>query len=279
MGFLKIILLLAVGAQCLPFPGTAEEDAAEALRNKTQADILAAANVTEEAEDEESSVSGVRTDHLARRHTWKFLFDQAFTGLHAEGSKFTEAAREVFEKTSGRLGYIYSKSSNFIDALKQYLSRSVGFTNLPKGSDIASNAGRDLYVQALSNLRGHVFQGLTTKLIQGAANSLGANHSNLGKGIVLLGLSTSVLVAWLVTSWCVKKCQDRRKVRKEKKERREHEAGDRLIRNYQDQQGQSAQIPSAQFSALNYRPDELSTSRIRGNQGGQAMYELAPRMP
>jgi len=279
MGFLKIILLLAVGAQCFPFPGTQEEDEAEQLRLKTRADILAATNRTEQDEEEEGSSSGVITDALARRHTWKFLFDQAFTGLHAEGSKFTEAAREVFEKASARLGYIYHKSSSFVDALKQYLSRSVGFTNPPNGSEVASNAGRDLYVQALSNLRGHVFQGLTTKLIKEAANSLGANHSNLGKGIVLLGLSTSVLVAWLVTSWSVKKCQERRKVRKEKKERQQHEAGNRLIRNYQDQQSQSVQGPSAGFSALNFRPDEISTGRIRGSQGGAAMYELAARMP
>ena len=278
MGFLQIFLVLVVGAQCSPLPGTQEEQEAarlERLRLKTLEDIQAAANRTGEDQEEVRSITGVITDALARRHTWKFLFDQAFTSLHAEGSKFTEAATEVFEKTSARLGYIYHKSSSFVDALKQYLSRSVGFTSPPNGALEASNAGRDLYIQALSNLRGHVFQGLTTRLIKEAVGNLGANHTSLGTGIVLLGLSTSALAAWLIISWSVGKYQERKQGRKEKKARQRSEAGNRLIRDFQDQQWSQSVGPSAAFNALNYRQDEASNGRVRGNQGAAARYELA----
>ena len=280
MGCLVIILLLAAGAQCLPFPGTPAEDAAaEKLQNETRQNILNGGQPDDIEEEEEECVgSGVKTDHLARRHTWKFLFDQAFTVLHAEGPSFIEAAKEVFEKTSGRLGYIYNKGSGFLDSLKVYLSRSVGFIHQPKSSELASNAGRDLYVQAISNLRGHVFQRLTTQLIREATNSLGSNHGNLGRGIALLGLSSSALVIWLVASWCVNKCQERRKTKKDKRQRRQQEAGASLLRDYEAERSQHAPISSAQFSALNFRPNELSSSRVRGSQQGHNMIEMAPRM-
>ncbi len=267
MGFFPIFLVLVVGALCSPLPGTQEDQEAaarERLRLKTLEEIQEAANRTEGDQEGVRSLTGVITDALASKHTWKFLFDQAFTSLHAEGTKFTEAATEVFEKTSARLGYIYHKSTSFVDALKQYLSRSVGFSSPPNGALEASNAGRDLYIQALANLRGHVFQGLTSRLIKEAVSNLGANHTSLGTGIVLLGLSTSALAAWLLISWSVGKYQERKQGRKEKKARQRSEAGSRLIRDFQEQQWSQSVGPSAAFNALG----------VRGNQGAAGRYEL-----
>ena len=160
---------------------------------------------------------GLETDDLERKHTWGFLFDSAFTALHSEGTQYTDLAKEVFRKASGRLGYVYHQSSTFLDALKQYLARSVGFNRVPSPSEIASVSGKHLYVQALNYLRSHVSRDLLGSLIRKTGEALGKNQSHITRGLVLIGLLSLGLILWVITSCTVKQCKYRKEARLEKK--------------------------------------------------------------
>ena len=173
------------------------------------------------------------TDTVALKHNWKFLFDLAFSSLGSDES-IANTSREIFKKAAGRLGYVYQKGTGYFEALKQYLSASVGFSHQPPDSQLASWSGKTVFLQTLEDLKETTLRELTAKQIGKVSDLLGDDHSHLVKALLFLGLTISSLSIWTVTVWAVKLVRKRRAVAKVRRTLRDREAEDRLAGRHED---------------------------------------------
>lgn len=174
------------------------EEAARAARQAT-ADLAGEAGEGEDVKD-----------GLNQVHTWGWLFEDAYAGLHAEGPEFVAATTEVFRKAAGRLGYVHVKSTSFQEAVRTYLARSVGFKELPDYTQTASSSGKAVFIQAVGALRLHVLHDLISHQLTATNKGLETNHSYLAKGLIALGAATGCLALWTLAVWLVQCCKGRK---------------------------------------------------------------------
>ena len=197
------------------------------------------------------------TDTVALKHNWKFLFDLAFSSLGGD-EDISNTSRDVFKKAAGRLGYVYQKGTGYFDALKQYLSASVGFSQQPPDSQLASWSGKTVFLQALEDLKETTLRSLAAKQIGKVSDLLGEDHSHLVRTLVFLGLTITSLSIWTITAWAVKLVRKRRSVAKARRTLRAREAEDRVIGRNED------------------HLEALVRRQLRANQRGIEMVPMSP---
>ena len=77
-----------------------------------------------------------RADELQDIHTWKWLFEFAFSQFSNEGSEFVTTCIRVIKSHSNRLGYVFDNDANFMELLSTHIWLTVGFPQAPEDTEV-----------------------------------------------------------------------------------------------------------------------------------------------
>ena len=142
-----------------------------------------------------------RLDGLETTHTWKFLFDFAFTQFSNEGSEFVKLCINVIRSHANRLGYVFNSEDSFLEALSTHLWHTIGFEAAPEDTAVSSLSGKLMYNAAIQALRSHVQDAVYIARTKTIGVELMAYLTHLRNGLMFVGLLLLVLMVWSVSTF------------------------------------------------------------------------------
>lgn len=142
-----------------------------------------------------------RIDGLETTHTWKFLFDFAFSQFSNEGDEFIEICSDVIKSHANRLGYVFNNADSFMELLSTHLWHSIGFEDQPADDAVSSLSGKVMFSAALQSTRSHVQDAMNSARLESIGVELMANLGHLRNGLMFLGALLVGLMIWSVSTF------------------------------------------------------------------------------